>query len=185
MIWAGLVVAGIEKLRIDDALKGSPLDLYFMPYTHSLSAAVGWSLFAFVLARRWWPNGTTAMIGLVTFSHWLTDLLVHRPDLALGFTGPKVGLALWNYPVAEMALEVGLIGLATGLWVAMRVRGRQSPVPALLFLAFLVALQIFAIFGTGATTATAIGQSALLAYGIVMLVAWLADRGKPQRSGLR
>ena len=185
VIWSGLVIAGIEKVGFDARLKGSPLDLYYMPYTHSLPAALGWSLLAVVIARRWFPNGTAAMVGLVAFSHWLTDFLVHRPDLPLGLTGPKVGLGLWNYPVAEMALEIGLLGLATGLWVATRVAGRQSAWPALLFLSFLVALQILAIASAGATTPTAIGQSALLAYAGVMFVAWLVDRGKPLRPRLR
>ena len=184
IIWSGLIIAGIEKVGFDETLKGSPLDLSFMPYTHSLPAAIGWSLLAALLARRWWPGGTAAMIGLVTFSHWLTDLLVHRPDLPLGFTGPKLGLGLWNYPAAEMALEIGLLGLATGMWVAQRVRGRQSAWPALLFLGFLVTLQMFAATGAGATTAAALGQSALLAYGAVMLVAALVDRRPQRRIGL-
>ena len=184
LLWSGLVIAGIEKFRIDDSLKGSPLDLYHMPYTHSLPAVIGWSLLGTVLARRWLPNGTAAMVGLVVFSHWLTDLLVHRPDLPLGFPGPKVGLALWDYPVAEMALEIGLLGLATGMWVATRVRARQTAWPALVFLAFLVVLQIVAVTADGATVPAAVAQSALLAFVAVILVAAVADRGKPVRSGL-
>jgi membrane-bound metal-dependent hydrolase YbcI (DUF457 family) len=181
IIWSGLIIAGIEKVGFDETLKGSPLDLYYMPYTHSLPAALGWSLLAALVARRWWPGGTAAMVGLVTFSHWLTDFLVHRPDLPLGFTAPKLGLGLWNYPAAEMALEIGLLGLATGMWVAQRVRGRQAAWPALVFLGFLVALQIFASTGAGATTAAALGQSALLAYGAVILVAALVDRRQSKR----
>lgn len=184
VIWAGFIMAGIEKVGFDDTLKGSNLDLAYMPYTHSLPAALAWSLLAALLARRWWSGGIAIMIGLVVFSHWLTDLIVHRPDLPLGFTGPKVGLGLWNYPVAEMALEIGLLGLATGLWVAQRVRTRQPAWPALLFLAFLVALQIVAITGAAATSATALGQSALLAFAVVIAVAWVLDRGKPQQRGL-
>lgn len=184
VIWAGFIMAGIEKVSFDDALKGSNLDLHYMPYTHSLPAALTWSVLAALLARRWWSGGTAIMIGLVVFSHWLTDLIVHRPDLPLGFTGPKVGFGLWNYPVAEMAFEIGLLGLATGLWVAQRVRARQPAWPALLFLAFLVILQIVAITGAAATSATALGQSALLAFGVVIAVAWLVDRGKPQQRSL-
>ena len=185
MIWAGLIIGGVEKVGFDETLPGRPLDLYYMPFTHSLSAAIGWSLLAMLVARRWWPGGTAAMVGLVVFSHWLTDLLVHRPDLPLELTEPKLGLGLWNYPVAAMALEIGILGLATALWTAHRVRARQSAWPALVFLGFLTGLQIVAITGAGATSAGALGQSALLAFGVVMLVAWGVDRGKPARSGLR
>lgn len=183
VIWAGLIIAGIEQVGFDETLKGSPLDLFYMPFTHSLPAALGWSLLAMLVARSWLPWGTSAMVGLVTFSHWLTDLLVHRPDLPLGFGGDKVGLGLWNYPEAEMALEIGLLGIATGMWVAQRVRSRQSAWPALVFLAALVALQIFASTGPGAASAAALGQSALAAYGAVVVLAALVDRRQPKRMG--
>lgn len=183
VIWAGLVIAGLEKVGFDPTLRGSQLDLYYMPYTHSLPAALGWSVLAMLLALRWWPLGTAAMVGLVTFSHWLTDLVVHRPDLPLGLFAPKVGLALWNYPEAEMALEIGLLGLATGLWVAQRVRRRQTAWPALLFLAALVALQIFAATGSGPASATALGQSALAAFAVVILIAAVVDRPPRKRIG--
>ena len=49
--WAGLVMAGVEKVRIDPSLPGSALDLYHMPFTHSLPAVVLWSLAALGLAR--------------------------------------------------------------------------------------------------------------------------------------
>jgi hypothetical protein len=42
-------------------------------------------------------------------------------------------------------------------------------------------LQIFASTGADATTAAALGQSALLAYAVVMLVAALVDRRQPKR----
>ena len=38
--WAGLVAAGVEKVRIDPSLPGSSLDLYHMPWTHSLPGAL-------------------------------------------------------------------------------------------------------------------------------------------------
>lgn len=183
IIWAGLIIAGIEKVGFDPTLAGSPLVLSYMPFTHSLPAAIGWSLLATLVARRWCPWGTAAMVGLVTFSHWLTDFLVHRPDLPLGFLGPGVGLGLWNYPQAEMALEIGLLGLATGLWVAQRVRGRQAAWPALVFLAALVSLQMFASLGPAATNAAALGRSALVAFAAVTLLAALVDRRKPKRMG--
>ncbi|MEY2884787.1 MAG: hypothetical protein RL490_2511, partial [Pseudomonadota bacterium] len=107
--WAGLVLAGVEKVGFDEKLPGSPLDLYFMPYTHSLTAAIGWSLAAMLVARRFWPGWEALLIGLTVFSHWLLDALVHRPDLLLYWPfsadDRKLGLGLWNLPVPEMALE--------------------------------------------------------------------------------
>src|SRR6185369_12944961 len=74
VLWAVLVLLGIEKVRIVPGLMpGSALDLYYMPYTHSLvgalacSAALG--LLYAVVARR--PGAVT--VAAASFSHWILD----------------------------------------------------------------------------------------------------------------
>ena len=53
VIWAPLVLLGIERVRITPGITASnPLDLYYMPYTHSLVAALLWSA-AMIVACRW------------------------------------------------------------------------------------------------------------------------------------
>ena len=144
--WGGLVAAGVEKVRIDPSLPGSSLDLYHMPWTHSLPGALAWSLAA-ALAVRFalkLPVRAAVFVGLAVFSHWVLDLAVHRPDLELWFGGTKVGLGLWNFPVPEEALEIGLLAVAGVFWTAWRIRDGRSAWPAGLFLALLVALQIYA-----------------------------------------
>jgi hypothetical protein len=87
VVWAVLVLLGIEKIRIVPGVTASnPLDLYYMPYTHSLAAAVLWAAAAIALCKSLPGVGTwrtAAWIGLAVFSHWILDLLVHRPDLPL------------------------------------------------------------------------------------------------------
>src|SRR5438046_6262442 len=52
VFWSVFVVAGLEKVRIAPGITASnPLDLYYMPYTHSLVAALLWSLGADVAYR--------------------------------------------------------------------------------------------------------------------------------------
>jgi hypothetical protein len=53
VLWAPLILAGIEKVRIVPGITATnPLDLYYMPYTHSLVAALGWSIAVALLI--WW-----------------------------------------------------------------------------------------------------------------------------------
>ena len=50
VLWGIFVLLGIEKVRIVPGITASsPLDLYYMPYTHSLVGALGWSALAFVV----------------------------------------------------------------------------------------------------------------------------------------
>jgi hypothetical protein len=52
IFWAIFVLLGIEKVRIVPGITATnPLDLYYMPYTHSLVAAVLWSILAMIVFR--------------------------------------------------------------------------------------------------------------------------------------
>lgn len=181
--WSGLVMTGVEKVRIDPTLPGSPLDLYFMPFTHSLPGALLWSLAAFLVGRAVLrlPLRAAAFLGLAVFSHWVLDLIVHRPDLELWFGGEKVGLSLWNLPVPEMTLEIGLLALAGAAWAASRARAGLGAWPAILFLGALVTLQIAVELTPLPSDPVALGATVLAAYLLVIALAslvpdWLVNK---------
>lgn len=184
--WSSLIIAGVEHARVDPTLPGSALVLYDMPWTHSLLAAFAWSvgaaLLVMLLLRL--PVWASAVVGLTVFSHWLLDLLVHRPDLALWPGGEKVGLALWNYPVPEQALEIGLIAVCGAAWVASRKSLGRFAWPAIAFIGFLVALQIVAMIfpQTAGELPPQAGITILAIYLVVVAVAALTDlRGKESK----
>jgi len=111
--WSVFILFGIEKVRIVPGITATnPFDLYYMPYTHSLPGAALWSVGAAVVyrivvpAQKW---SAAAIVGAAVFSHWILDLVVHRPDLALYDDSYKVGLGLWNYPATAFILEIALL----------------------------------------------------------------------------
>jgi membrane-bound metal-dependent hydrolase YbcI (DUF457 family) len=177
--WSVLIIAGVEYGSIDPTLPGSHLVLEHMPWTHSLPAALAWSALALIAARYLLrlPLRAAIVIAAVVFSHWLTDLLVHRPDLELYPSGPKLGFALWDFPVIEQAVEIGLIALAGVFWSAQRVRAGQSAWPAAAFIALLVAVQIIALLmpATAADSIAATGPTALAVFLILTVVAIFLD----------
>jgi hypothetical protein len=81
-------------------------------HTHSLVGALLISIVTGWLARLRWGREGGMVIGAVVFSHWILDLLVHRPDLPIlpGNLGnlPLLGLGLWEYPVASAMIELAL-----------------------------------------------------------------------------
>lgn len=182
--WGSLVIAGVEKLRFDPALPGSPLDLYFMPYTHSLPMAALWSLLAGWLAVRLWGHREAAAgwwIAAVVFSHWLADLLVHRPDLPLGLYEPKLGLSLWNLPLLEMIVEIGLLGLAMCIWIAGRKQARQPARPAIGWFVAILALAVVNAIPGEPPTPAGMGMLALFGFAMAIGVALLVDRADRRR----
>jgi hypothetical protein len=178
-----LVLTGGEAMRITPGFTAmNPLDLYHMPYTHSLVGAALWGA-AFALLLRLLGIGWRGAImgGAVVLSHWFIDLLVHAPDLTLAGSPPKFGLGLWNHPVIAMPLEIAITAGALGLYLrATRPVGTSWAVPV--FIAVLAALQAFNWFAPPPTTYdTSVPIMGLVAYGVaIALAAWVA-RGRTFR----
>jgi hypothetical protein len=105
-----LMLLGVEKMRVVPGLSVmNPMDLYHMPYTHSLLGSAVWAAGFAAIIYAFTKNHTGAVIGgAVVLSHWFLDLAVHVPDLTLWGSPPKLGFGLWNYPAIEMPLELGL-----------------------------------------------------------------------------
>ena len=166
------VLLGVEKMRLNPAISAvSPLDLYSMPYTHSLVGALAWSAGFAVLVWLMLRDGTAGLLaGAVVLSHWLLDLLVHVPDLTIAGGSSKLGFGLWNYPAIEMPLELAITFGALWLYV----RARQPLLGRALVLgALMLALQLFNWFGPVAPEVSP-GTSflAFVAYGLVTLAGW-------------
>lgn len=178
--WSSFIMAGIEHARADPSLPGSTLVLYDMPLTHSLPAAAIWSVAAAIVCMALLRLSllSSGLVGATVFSHWLLDLIVHRPDLQLYPGGPSVGFALWNYPVPEQALEIGLIAIFGAIWTASRKQQGRNAWPAVAFIAFLVALQIVAMLmpPTPGQLGVQAGATVLAVYVLMVFAAALADR---------
>ena len=171
VLWAPFVLLGIEKVRIVPGITASnPLDLYYMPYTHSLLAAIGWSVAAFLvyrLAVRNAPSRAAAIVGVAVFSHWVLDFLVHRPDLPLYDNTAKVGLGLWNLPAIAFGLEAAL--LFGGMLLYFRL-GTARRTAMLVFGMIMLAIQAYVFFGPPPSSDKAAAATALFSYIVFALI---------------
>lgn len=184
--WSAFIVAGVERASVDPSLPGSTLVLEHMPWTHSLPMAFAWSVGAAVLVKLLLrlPTWASGVVGLTVLSHWGLDWIVHRPDLELWIGGPRVGLALWNYPAPEQALEIGLLAVCGAGWVASRKSIGRMAWPAIGFIGFLVALQIVAMLQPqpAGPLAPESGVAILAIYLVVVAVAASTDLGAKPHS---
>ena len=175
VLWAPLVLLGIEKVRIVPGITASnPLDLYYMPYTHSLVAAIGWSVVAFLVYRavRPVPPRAAAIVGVAVFSHWVLDFLVHRPDLPLYDNTAKVGLGLWNLPAVALGLEALL--LFGAMWLYLRHAARRTAM--LVFGVVMLGIQAYVFFGPPPASDKAAVATALIAYAVFAVVIRALER---------
>ena len=182
VLWAIFVLLGIEKVRIVPGITAaSPLDLYYMPYTHSLVGALGWSMFAFAfcqLTPRFRGLRTGVILAAAVFSHWIIDLVVHRPDLALYDSVYKMGFGFWNYRVLSFVLEM-LVLFGGGL-MYLRTVPKKGRVWA--FLAGLAVLQFAGTFlFPPPPSDRAAAVTAFSAYAVLALIAAWVDWGQTTR----
>ena len=107
LIWPVFLLTGWE--RVSAAGGSNPfLQLSFdsYPISHSLVTLLGWGLAIGVLYRMKTGYARGALIvGLLVFSHWVLDWIVHIPDLPVYPGGPKVGLGLWRSASVTLLIE--------------------------------------------------------------------------------
>jgi hypothetical protein len=127
--WADLVffplaLAGIEHFRVmPGATVVTPVDFYDYPWSHSLAALTVWGLFVggvYYLFRKSRAGAWVLAAGVV--SHWVLDVIMHRRDVPVGFSGPYLGLRLWDSRPWTLIAEV----IAFAFGVAMYLRTTTS-----------------------------------------------------------
>ena len=115
VVFIFLNAAGLEYITPADPALGNGYGnaLIHAYYTHSLVGALLIAAIAGALAGRRWGRRGGITIAAVVFSHWILDLLVHRPDLPIlpGNAGnlPLLGFGLWQVPLISALIELALV----------------------------------------------------------------------------
>jgi hypothetical protein len=141
LIWPILLMLGVEHVRIQrGATRFTPLDFIDYPWTHSLVMGIAWGvLFAIVYFAITRYGRGAIVAGLCVVSHWVLDLIVHRPDLPLfPGGGPKLGLGLWNSPPATIAVESAMF--AIGILIYRDTTKATDRIGSIVFWTFVVVL---------------------------------------------
>jgi hypothetical protein len=183
LVWPVLVLAGVEKVRVDPGNTAvTPLDFVSYPFTHSLATGAGWGLLAglLYLAVRRSARGAL-VVGALVVSHWVLDLVSHRPDLPLYPGGPELGLGLWDSLPATLAIELGLFALGVGLYlVATRPLDRTGRWALAGLVALLLAIYGAAVFGPLPPNERAVAAAGLALWLLPPLGVWI-DRHRALR----
>jgi hypothetical protein len=101
-----------------------------IPWSHGLFMALVWSAAAGAMAVLFLRDRRAGLyLGLVVFSHWLLDFIVHPGELPLFLNGsPTVGLGLWSTGpglVLAGVLEVALFAGGLAIYLGWRKQGKR------------------------------------------------------------
>jgi hypothetical protein len=173
LLWPLFVLAGIETVRIAPGItRVTPLDFVHYPYSHSLAAAIVWSLALggiYGIRRRWARGGL--IVGALVLSHWVLDFITHRPDLPIApGLATRVGLGLWNSLPGTLFAEGALfLGGAAISMRATEPRDRIGSWGSAGLLLVLASISLASFFGPPPPGPTAVAWAGLAMW---LLIGW-------------
>jgi hypothetical protein len=177
LLWPLFLLLGLERVEIDPGNTAfTPLNFIYYPFTHSFFGVLIWAvLFGsfYYLIRK---NIKTAfLMGGLVLSHWVLDLLTHRPDLLL-IPGMdiKAGLGLWNSVTLTILIEGAIYVL--GIWYYVRITKALNKTGKWAMwglFAFLSVVYILNVFGPPPPTVESIAYAGLSMWLIVAWAYWI------------
>jgi hypothetical protein len=190
LLWGVFLLLGWEHARIVPGYTPvTPFEFYDYPISHSLVGLLAWGLVAAGMYYSWPTRDTTrhwqaaVLVGLAVLSHYPLDVLVHVPDLPLaGNDSPKLGLGIWNYPVATMLLELVLLGLGLAVYAVFRSLRHPLRLARLtVLLIILLGIYFGSQFGPLPPSMTVVAVSDIVfVLGIAWIAAWADRRASPE-----
>ena len=181
LIWPILLLLGIEQVLIEPGnTMVTPLNFTYYPFTHSLLAVVVWGIIIgviyYLFRKNFWNS---VWLGILVPSHWLLDLLTHRPDLPL-LPGSeiKVGLGLWDSLIGTVVIEVFIFIAGVYLYLkATRAKNRTGSIALWALVLFLVLVYISNLVGPPPPSSKMIAWVGLTQWLLVFWAYWI-DRNR-------
>lgn len=141
-----LLIGGIEHFDVEPGVKLNRMVGRDIVFSHSLLMDICWAAL-FAGAYFFWRRNSrgAGLLFIAVLSHWLLDVVSHRPDMPLA---PGIhwvlGFGLWNSIPATLIVEGGLWLLGIILFVRM-----TYPQKRLSALAFWIGIALFTLVWYG------------------------------------
>jgi len=177
LLWPTLLLLGLERVQIvPGATRVTPLVFEHYPISHSL---LGVALWAALIGGLYWlvrreRKGALLLAALVV-SHWLLDLIVHRPDLPIApGSAVLLGLNAWASLPVTLAIELTLF--AAGVWLYLRSTRATDAIGSWAcwgLVLFLLAIYAGNLFGSPPPSAAAIAWVGQAQWLLVLWGYWV------------
>ncbi len=182
-----LILIGIETATvIPDLTESSHFELDSAPYSHGMVGALVASAVAYVGVRYFYSrqgvrSRTPIIIAVAIFSHWVLDVIVHTPDMAiLGGDESTIGLGLWKSSIGTYLFEALI--LIGGLWLYMKATTGSSRVGRfgmIGYVAFMLLFNVYNLFQpapAAESTVESFAVPAIVGYLVFVGIAFWLDR---------
>ncbi len=176
LIWPILLLLNIEHVTIHAGdTRVSPLEFDYYPFSHSLLFVILWGLVLGVIYYLVKGNKKNSLIiGLLVISHWVLDLIVHRPDLPILPNGPDIGFGLWSSIAGTMIVEGGIYVMGCAVYLrCTKAKDLTGKIGLWALLIFLPVVYILNLFGPPPPNENAIKFSGLSLWILVLWAYWV------------
>jgi membrane-bound metal-dependent hydrolase YbcI (DUF457 family) len=134
LLFFGFEAAGIEYQAVTQTDLNQGLQIInpgSNPWSHGFFMAAVWAILVAGIAFLFFRNRRTSIVlGLMVFSHWILDFIVHPPELPLLLDGsPLVGFGLWSSGfglIISVILEVVLLAVGIAIYLRAWKRKREK-----------------------------------------------------------
>ena len=173
LLWPIFLILGFEQVKIDPGNTAfTPLDFIYYPFSHSFFGVLIWSLLFGLIYYYIRKNiKSSILVGFLVMSHWILDLITHKPDLPL-IPGSelKMGLGLWNHVILTLIIELLIFSTGAYLYIkTIRPENKKGSIGLWSLLIFLVLVYFMNVFGD---PPPAEGPIAYVGLSMWLLVAW-------------
>ncbi|WP_210463909.1 metal-dependent hydrolase [Rufibacter roseolus] len=183
LLWPTFLLLGWERVVISPGItKVTPLDFTHYPISHSLLLVLGWGLLSgglyWLLSK--YRRGAL-VVAICVLSHWVLDLVMHRPDLPL-YPGdsPLLGLGLWNSLAGSLLVEGLLFAIGVELYLrSTQARNRTGNWSLWALIIFLVVVYLLNLFGPAPPAVSAIAWAGQLQWLFVGWGYWIDRNRRP------
>ncbi|MDE3213555.1 MAG: hypothetical protein KGM98_10005 [Bacteroidota bacterium] len=173
LLWPLFILLGWEHVSIQPGItKMTPLNFTDYPYSHSLLFACLWGLVIggiYYLIKR--NKKGAVVLAICVLSHWVLDLIVHRPDLPLYPGGSTyLGWGLWNYPVIEVIVEGSIFIL--GIIFYLKNTSAKNKIGIYAFWILIILLALFYVSNLSGNPPASVNQIAWMGMSQWIIIFW-------------
>jgi hypothetical protein len=176
LVWPIFVLAGIERVEVEPGNTAfTPLAFTHYPWSHSFAMTLVWaSVFGGIVLASGGSRRAAWVSSVLVASHWVLDVVSHRPDMPIWPGGPEIGFGLWHTVSGTIAVELSLYAVGIALYVrATQATDRVGTWALVGLIAFLFVTYLGAAFGPPPPSAKAVTVSALALWVIPVWGLWI------------
>lgn len=177
LLWPFFLLIGLEEVKIDPGNTVlTPLNFVYYPFSHSLFAALIWSiLFGLIYFLIKKNIKASITLGVLVLSHWILDFFVHKPDLPITpWSNLKVGLGIWNS--IGLTIFIEFIIFIAGIYFylkAMQAKNKKGKYGFWSLILFLIIIYISNIFGSPPPSQNAIAIVGFFQWILIIWAYWI------------